>query len=90
VGSPLLGLPLGLMGWGNKPVEFWEKPEKEQVSLRDWKCGTSPGLDYFRLTWNRILVKKIQEECEAHLEKEWRLSSPRETCRALTVRESQQ
>jgi hypothetical protein len=33
---------------------------------------------------------ETQEECEAHSDKEWRLSSPRETFRALTVRESQQ
>jgi hypothetical protein len=58
VGSPLLGLPLGLMGWGNRPIEFWKKPEKEHVCLREWKGGTSPELDYFRVKWNRDLVEK--------------------------------
>jgi hypothetical protein len=31
---------------------------------------------------------KTQEECEAHSDKKWRLSLPRETCKALTVIES--
>jgi hypothetical protein len=39
-------------------VELREKPEKEQVSLRDWKGGTIPGRDYFRVTWDRIPMEK--------------------------------
>jgi hypothetical protein len=39
-------------------VKLREKPEKEQVSLRDWKSGTSPGTDYFRVTWERNPMQK--------------------------------
>jgi hypothetical protein len=49
---------LGLVWQGEIPVELREKSEKEQVSLTDWKGGTSPGTDYFRVTWDRIPMEK--------------------------------
>jgi hypothetical protein len=39
-------------------VALREKPEKDQDSHRDWKGGTRPGTDYFRVTWDMILTEK--------------------------------
>jgi hypothetical protein len=44
-------------GWCIHPtpkiVVDCEKPEKEQVSMRDWEGGNSPGLDSFKVTWDK-------------------------------------
>jgi hypothetical protein len=39
-------------------VALREKPEKDQDSLRAWKGGTIPGIDCFRVTWDRIPMEK--------------------------------
>jgi hypothetical protein len=49
--QPLQGLPWGL-------TDLSEKPEKEQVSLRVWEGGTSPGPDSFKVIWDETPVEK--------------------------------
>jgi hypothetical protein len=39
-----------------------EKPEKDQVSLRVWESGNSPGPDSFNVTWDRTPVEKHKKE----------------------------
>jgi hypothetical protein len=39
-----------------------EKTEEEQVILRVWDGGTSPGPDSFSVTWDRTPVEKHKKK----------------------------
>jgi hypothetical protein len=84
-------------GWCIQPTPMLvvdsEKPEKEQVSLRDWEGVNSPGPHSFKVTWDK---NPGQEPCdetqgagEACSGEDRKLSYLRKPCIVLTGRESQ-